>query len=200
MKKKHDQCCTLSVLLLTFVLLASAASPLCAGTFAAAGLPDDPPVMVTIFPASGVFIAGQVFTVEVWVENVFDLYGVDIQLAFDPALLQVVDPIPGTSKVEVTPRYDLLSPDLVVRYEADNTAGTVWYAVSQLNPSEPVAGSGALFEFQVLTVPQGVTQIQITNQQLVNQNSELIVVPTGALSTDYTITLVNGLFLPLVLR
>ena len=78
------------------------------------------------------------------VADVQDLYGFEMHLRFDPAVVQVADSDPGTSGVQVAPG-DFLSADFVVQNRADNQAGTIDFAVTQLNPSEPKSGSGTLF-------------------------------------------------------
>ena len=87
---------------------------------------------------------GQSVPLPVRVADVQDLYGFEMHLRFDPAVVQVADSDPGTSGVQVAPG-DFLSADFVVQNRADNQAGTIDFAVTQLNPSEPKSGSGTLF-------------------------------------------------------
>ena len=75
------------------------------------------------------------------------LYGFELQLTFDPAVVEVVDADASSPGVQIGPG-DFLSPDFVVQYRADNQAGKVEFVVTQLNPSPAKSGSGAL-----LTVP-----------------------------------------------
>ena len=140
---------------------------------------------VVVYPASGSYAVGDTIAVEVWVEDVVNLYGVDIRLAFDPSLLQVVDAAPSIPGVQITPRSDILSSDFVIRREADNAAGTVWYAASQVNPTPPASGSGALFSFSFVTIAEGVTHVTVTNYQLADPNGMLI--PAQASGAVYQI-------------
>ena len=91
--------------------------------------------------------------VDLYVANVANLYGADIKFGFDPSIVQVVDVDPFMPGVQIQPLSGFLSPDLVVRREANNVAGTIQYAVTQLNPTPPVSGSGSLARvtFQPLT-------------------------------------------------
>ena len=100
--------------------------------------------LVHLAPAQALVGEGQTAAVEVRVEDVQDLYGLDIRLSFDPAAIQVVDADPATDGIQVQPG-SLLSPDFVVRNTADNQDGTVWFALTQLNPTQEVSGSGAAF-------------------------------------------------------
>jgi hypothetical protein len=138
--------------------------------------------------------------VEVWVENVVDLYAADIQLTFDDTRLQVQDADPGQQGVQVIPRSDLLWPDLVIRREADNETGAIWYAVTQLHPREPVSGSGALFALYLETTAAGQAAISVMDVILATRDGDIIPVEkfgalyelAGAPEPGYT------LFLPVI--
>ncbi len=138
----------------------------------------DSPVVVSVRPMRGNYRVGELIMVEVWVENITNLYGADVRLTFDPAKLTVVDADPARPGVQVTPRADLLSPDFVVRREADNQAGTIWYAATQINPREPASGSGALFAFSLRALSPGLHSVRIQHQQLSTRDGELIPVNT----------------------
>jgi hypothetical protein len=129
-------------------------------------MPPEVDTLVSIHPSTYTLSAGEMMVVEVWVENVLDLYGADVQLQFDPAAFQVLDANPAISGVQVKLRSDLLQPGLVIHREADNQAGTIWYANSQSNPDPPAIGSGALFEFGFLALKNGEFPLNITSQDL----------------------------------
>lgn len=84
-----------------------------------------------------------VMTLAIRIENATRLYGVEVHLAFDPARLQVQDADPAKEGVQIQAG-DFPSPDFVVQNQADNTKGTIDYAVTQLAPRQPVDGSGVL--------------------------------------------------------
>lgn len=124
------------------------------------------PTLVSVHPASGVIRRGEIVRVEVWVENVSELYGADIQLQFDPLDFRVIDANPGLDGVQIKLRSDLLQAGFVIHKEADNQAGTIWYANSQSNPAPPASGSGALFEFFMIAQGEGASALAISSQQL----------------------------------
>jgi hypothetical protein len=157
------------------------------------------PLQVRVLPAEGHFSVGHDFQVEVWVENVSGLYGADVQLSFDPTLLAVLDANPAQPGVQVMPRADLLAPDLVVRRDADNGAGTVWYAVTQLNPRLPASGSGALFSFTARALAPGRSAVVVTEQTLNTQDG--MPMPAEAFGAVYDFSPQQELrvLLPLVL-
>jgi hypothetical protein len=86
---------------------------------------------------------GETVDVALRVENVRNLYGAQLDLHFDPARLTVQDADPATEGIQVALR-NFLRPDFVVVNEADNEAGTLRLAFTQVSPSAPVEGSGDL--------------------------------------------------------
>jgi hypothetical protein len=160
-------------------------------------MPKPTGTQVTIQPASNTYKVGDTFTVEVWVEEVTDLYGADIRLQFNPAAFQVVDANPSQPGVQITVLSDLLKPGFVIHHEADNQAGTIWYANSQVNPASPASGSGALFSFGMSANFNGTFPLTVTSQQLSDQSANPI--PATALGATYILTGYNT-FLPLIGR
>ena len=88
--------------------------------------------------------AGQTAELAVTVADVQGLYGFEMQLRIDPAVAAVVDADPARPGIQVTPG-DFLSPDFVAQNLVDNQAGTINFALTQLNPSAAKSGSGTLF-------------------------------------------------------
>lgn len=82
-------------------------------------------------------------TVELVVENASELYGAQVQLGFDPQVLEVVDANPSEDGVQIEPG-SFPKPDFIVQNSADNAQGTILYALTQLPPTEPGQGNGVL--------------------------------------------------------
>jgi hypothetical protein len=133
---------------------------------------------------------GQTTTATLRVDDIEELYGSDVRLAFDPQFIEVVDADPGRDGVQITPVEDFLQPDWILRQVADNLDGTVWYAATQLNPTEPVAGSGALAEFALRGRAAGATSIRVTYHKLVRRDGSQIETTAEDASFD---VLVGGL-------
>lgn len=150
--------------------------------------------LVTLHPPAARMDVGQTLHVEMWVENVTDLYGADIQLAFDPNAFQVVDANPSQAGVQVSLRYDLLTPGFLLHREADNTQGTIWYVNVMSYPAEPANGSGALFEFDLTAMQNGVYPVIFTNVQLAAYGAT----PIPALAQNGSYTIGYPTFLPLI--
>ena len=161
-------------------------------------LAQDGQTMVTIKPVSGTYAVGDTIAVEVWIEDVEDLYGADVRLRFNPSRFTVQDADLTQPGVQITPRADLLSPDIVVKKEADNAAGTVWYAVSQLNPRPPASGSGAICSFTLQVLSGWNGDLTIHYHKLSDKNAEEI--ESAAQDASYTLEGTGYLFLPLIYR
>ena len=100
--------------------------------------------LVRCDPAVAIGPADQPLDVDIYVENMVELYAADVRLSFDTSLAQIVDADPAANGIQIQILDDFLSPDFVLRKNGDNVAGTIWYAASQVNPSEPATGSGPL--------------------------------------------------------
>lgn len=123
---------------------------------AALASPDLPTTAVT--RCEPLFVAGSVGSsvdVDLYVAHAANLYGADIKYTFDPSIVQVVDADPFMPGVQIQPLGGFLSPDLVIRRDANNATGTIQYAVTQLNPSQPVTGSGSLARVTFQPIAQG---------------------------------------------
>ncbi len=90
---------------------------------------------VTIEPPASPVHVGDMLTVSVTAGNISGLTATEIHLSFDASVLEAVELKNG----------DLLQADFAIQNTFDNTAGSVDYAVAQVNRA-PAAGSGILFE------------------------------------------------------
>lgn len=103
-------------------------------------LPNPRPVSAqsgaTITLTSGATTINGCETLDVFIRinDVSGLYGADVLLTFDPAVLEV-------TALQESVDF-LLPPFYIARKQYDNTAGTVRLALTQLNPRPPVSGSG----------------------------------------------------------
>ena len=149
-----------------------------------------------LIPPSSLLPIGNEIEVEVWISDVSELNAADIRLTFDPQQFEIIDADPSLAGVQVIPRDDLLAPDLVIKREADNDAGTIWYAVTQLNPTPPASGSGAVFAFRMRPRKVGVGEFAFSSFKLATREGQVI--PATPISATYYVTTGNEvrLFLP----
>ena len=80
-------------------------------------------------------------------------------------------------------------PDFVALNLADNAAGALRYAVTQVNPTPPATGGGVVFSFQVRGRANGVSPLRLVLVEMANRSGELLSVTTddGAITAvSYT--------------
>jgi VCBS repeat-containing protein len=146
----------------------------------------DTATSVTISPSPATINPGETVTVSVIVNNVTNLYGADIRLSFDPAKLEVVDADPLHSGIQVTDG-NFLTDLFVIFKEADNTAGTIKYVTTQVNPTPEQSGSGVLFYINLRRKSGGTTTLQFTQVDLATRAGQSI----EATSQDGTVILTD---------
>jgi len=121
------------------------------------------------------------------ISNVEGLYGAQVSLTFDPTLVKVIDASPLFPGVQITPG-SFPYPDFMVMWTADNEAGTIDYAVTQLGPREPVSGRGVLATITFAGLQPGETGLVFESCILADMNGEEI----DALSQDGVLTVTLG--------
>jgi len=130
---------------------------------------------VWLDPATLDLAPGKVGTLEVRVDDVVQLAGVELSLTFDPALLEVVDADPSTEGVQIA-HGDFLSADFVVRNAADPAAGTVDYAIACMPLDRAVSGSGVLARITFRALAEGETLVTIRSVLLADMQQQPIAV------------------------
>jgi hypothetical protein len=130
---------------------------------------------------------GQIETLQIMLVNAQNVYGIDLQAAFDPAVVEVVDADSEQDGIQMTPG-PFLKPDFVLFNTADNEAGTLHYVVTQLNPTPPANGEGVILSIQFLGKATGIeTALTILSVQIADrrgvkqpvtaQDADLVAVP-----------------------
>ena len=137
-------------------------------------------------PVTASGAVGDILSVDLYVENVADLYGADVRLSFDTSIAQVVDADAGASGVQVQPLSAFLVPDFVIRKTADNSAGTIWYAVTQLNPHDAVSGSGPLARVSFQALKAGSFTMPFTYHKLAQRDGSEIPATTQSCTINFT--------------
>jgi len=138
--------------------------------------------VIRIAPPTQQATVGDATVIEIWVDDVVDLMGADIQIQFNPAILQVVDFDGSKDGIQIEPGY-FLAPDFVVTNDVNNQAGLISYAVSQVDPTLPAGGSGVLAKISFLPIAAGSSSLDFTKTQLVviiNDSAQEIMVTAQA--------------------
>jgi hypothetical protein len=138
--------------------------------------------------ASNVQVNSEV-TLAINLENITDMYGLEIKLAFNPAILQVQDDKPGTVGMQIQPG-EFPSPEsyFIAQNAADNSAGTIAYAVSLLSPSPAASGSGVVARIRFKALAAGTSNVSITQLAIVAKDN-CCLIPT---MTDGVVTVVGA--------
>lgn len=135
--------------------------------------------VIRLQPAGQQLQVGGTTTVEIWVDNITNLFSVDIELRFDPGLLRVIDADPEKQGDQIQPG-TFLPPDFVVSNVADNTTGVISYVLTQLAPGEPVSGNGLLATITFRGVAPGSSPLTFTTVKLANADAQLLDVASQA--------------------
>lgn len=125
-------------------------------------------------PSSVSALVGQTVSIDLYIQDVANLYGTDLRVSFDPTIGQVVDQDVYTPGTQIQPLYSWLFPGFMIHREthspADNPpncgAWCIWYAVTQTNPTPPVNGAGAVVRVAFLGLHVGSFPMNWINAQL----------------------------------
>lgn len=129
---------------------------------------------VTLDPNPGTISGCETIEVHVWINDIEELYGADIRLSFDPTVVEVVDANPDAIGVQVRDEGFLGPYTFCTLNSVDNGAGTISYAVTQLNPSLPKSGSGNVFTILLRGKAQGVSLLNFTYVKLAERNGQTL--------------------------
>jgi hypothetical protein len=109
----------------------------------------------------------------VQVDNVRDLYAVDVTIRFNPTQWQVADADAERSGIQIKPG-EVPRPDFVAVNDVDNAKGIIRYIATQLGDAAAFNGSGTVATIlgQAAIAPD--TDITIETVTLVNRNAQVI--------------------------
>ena len=131
--------------------------------------------VVRFDPDDGSVDVGETVAVNVHIEDVSDLYGFDLQISFDPAVLEVVDADSGKDGVQIQPG-DFISPDFPAQNAVDQANGVIKFTITQAAPSQPASGSGTLATITFKGKAEGNTSIHFDSAMFSNQDGGAITV------------------------
>lgn len=194
------------MLLMAWFLLVVSANA--AAAHVAAPQPADPAI-VRPDPLSSSVKVGDTFVVNLYVQDIVDGYGLDVRMCFDPQVIQVQDVDANIPGIQIQPLATFMQPAFVIKREAQNapdparaecaTSGFIWYAFTQLNPTPPKTGSGAIAAVTFKAVGAGVSPLTVAYHKASDRSGNEI--PTAGLDGSVVVagskTVVS---LPLVMR
>jgi hypothetical protein len=123
--------------------------------------------------------------VDIVLDGVENLYGAEVHLAFDPAILQVQDADPGTPGEQIAPGKAFgKSSSFVALNRIDNNQGTIDLAVTLVNPAEPLQGRIVLATFGVLAAKAGSAEIRFAQVLLADRNANALKVVSSGITLE----------------
>lgn len=127
------------ILFLSAALALGGVLPVSAGPASFAPQAD---AIVRCDPSSVFGYTNETVAIDLYVQDVVALYGLDVIATFDTGIASVVDQNNSVAGVQIEALGAFLVPGYTLFQTADNSAGTIHYATAQLNPSVPATGSG----------------------------------------------------------
>ncbi|MBN2392978.1 MAG: hypothetical protein JXR84_19765 [Anaerolineae bacterium] len=130
---------------------------------------------------------GEEVAVTVLVKGAPLIYGADVRVTFDPAMLEVVDADSDLEGIQVKSG-KFLDPDhgFVLQHQVDNTTGTIDYALTLLNPAPPAEGNGVLVKIAFRAKGEGETTISVAEGLFGAQTGETISPALGSVAVRIT--------------
>jgi len=152
---------------------------------------------LTINPVSANITIDETVVVDVVVEGESDLYGVALELTFDPTLVEVVDADTGTAGVQITPGSCPVA-DFVVQNTVNNSTGVINYDAASLSPTAACNGTGVVASITFRGLSEGTSPVHYNSWLLADSNGLSITASTqdGSVTVDY----IYRIFLPLILK
>jgi len=128
---------------------------------------------ISVNPTSATIGQATVYTVSVNITTQEPVYGYQINCKFDPAILRHIETFDGTPYVDVV-NGGFLIPDLLIREQVDNSAGTLSYAISLKGDKLGSQGNGTLIELPFYGLSPGVSVVDCSDVLLSNADAREI--------------------------
>jgi len=142
---------------------------------------------------------GEEITVTVHISGVVNLYGIDLNLYFTPTDIMAIDADTGAPGVQIAAA-DCPEPDFVVTNEADNSAGTIEYVVTQLNPTPPFSGDCSVAHIRFKTLQEQSTSVRFASLTLSDNEFGQIPAETENLIITIKESSEGELYLPFLIK
>ncbi|MFQ5855701.1 MAG: LysM peptidoglycan-binding domain-containing protein [Anaerolineae bacterium] len=147
---------------------------------------------VALDPSSAAVSVGETVVMNIRVQDVNNLFGADVRLKYDSAVIEVVDANTLVPGIQISSG-DFPDTSGGRGFVAQNTVnpseGTIGYAMTLLSPAQPVSGSGTLASITFRGKASGSSNVGFTSVLLSDANANQI--PTT--KSDGTISVGGGL-------
>jgi hypothetical protein len=123
--------------------------------------------------------------VDVIVENISNLYGIDFEILYDSSALTVQDALPMQNGVQIEPGSMLPGAEsFVVTNQVDPFQGTISFAAAMLYPAPPVEKGGVLARISFDRVQLAPLAFQFEHARLVSSDLQPVPLQTVTLLLD----------------
>ena len=127
---------------------------------------------------------GSLIEVEILLQNVVDLYGVEVHLAFDPAVVNVKDADKETTGVQVDPSQVFVDSGFVALNKVDNDEGIIDFAATLVNPAKPLRGEVKVASFLLQGLKEGSTDITFRQILLADSKANALSVVSEGITIE----------------
>jgi general secretion pathway protein D len=133
------------------------------------------PAQISLVPQAPVVEGAAPVAVDIVLDDLVDLYGAEVHLTFDPAIIQVQDVDAGMPGTQIKPGSAFgQGTSFVALNRADNAAGKIDFAVTLLNPAEPLQGKVVLATFTVQAAKAGSTDLKFVQVLLADRQANAL--------------------------
>ena len=133
------------------------------------------PTVLRIEPSVVELAVGETQSVQVWLDNVERLQGIEIQIGFEPRYVRIEDADPEAAGVQIGAGV-LPMPAHAGQNEVDNGKGLIGYQAAQA-PGAPASGSGVVASFVARGVAEGGSPLQFSAVELRDPDGEPLPAP-----------------------
>jgi hypothetical protein len=155
--------------------------------------PEGTAAELSVVPEASIVGLNGIADTGLWVSNAQRLYGVEMHLAFDPAIVQVEDADPERAGVQIRVGAAFQGRQhFVATNQADNAAGTIDFVASLLGPEPPITGIAELAVVRWRGVRPGSSDIRYTRVVLADPESQ----PIAGIPQDGRITVLQATATP----
>jgi hypothetical protein len=137
----------------------------------------DTPAKLYLSPVDSTLLVSDVLTLELRLDSTKNLYGIQVEMAFDPDVVEVVDSDDLRAGVQIEGG-DFFVPDVRFINEVDNGAGTIQYVMTLQGVKPGVTGSGVLARIVLHAVGAGTSEVAFTGAILSDPQSVEILAQT----------------------
>lgn len=113
---------------------------------------------LTFQPANVSLAVGADTWIDIRINNVTNLYAVDVRLTYGSAIIEVLDGSATRPGINLQPG-TFPKPEIIIKNDVNNALRDIWYVVGQQSPTPAVSGSGVLARIHIRGVASGNTTI-----------------------------------------